>query len=211
MAKVSRTRHAADDAARSTTRHECVWVRLRGHGPALSVVAQSLQVPLTTLASAVLTEWLEARCVAGLEQAAGDDAALSDDAITRVSVRMPTRHAAELACAARTAALTRGNYVARLIEGVPAASVTPDQRENRLALVRSTAELAARSGDLHALMRAMRQTSSPEKAACDAAVAELSNSLNRHLAVAAQLMVSLTPSQRQIAADLVSRRQGGLT
>lgn len=211
MAKLTWTRHAVDDAARSTTRPERVSIDLRGHRRALSVVAQSMQVPVATLASAILVEWLEAPSVGGLERAAGADAARSDDPITQVKVRMPTRHAAELARTARAAELSRGMYVARLMERLPPAPVAPDQSENRLALLRSTAELAAMSDDLQTFMRGMLQTSSPENIALEAVVAGLSTALNRHLAVAALLMASLTPSQRQLAGDPVSGHKGALT
>lgn len=208
MATVTWTRHA-DDAPRSTARRKRASIDLCEHGPALKAIAQSIQMPVATLVRTVLAEWLLARAVSGQADTAGAPPSRSNDTIISVSLRMPARHAAGLACAARAAALSQGIYVARLIDGQPPAPVTPDQRENRVALMRSTAVLAAMSCDLHAFMRAMLQTPSPEQAACNARVAELSEAVRRHLAAAAPLMASLTPSRRQSAGVPVSRRNGG--
>jgi hypothetical protein len=204
MAKVIWTRHAAVDAPRSTVRRERVTIDLRGHGPAVNAMAHSLRMPVATLVRTALAEWLDARSVAGWQaQAAGAVPSRSDDAITKVTLRMPARHAAGLSRAARAAELPQGLYVARLMDGQPPVPVPPDQAESRAALLRSTAVLAAMSTDLHALMRAIRQASSSEQAACSDAVAELSDAVKRHLAATVPLISALTSSRRQDAGDPV--------
>ncbi|MBT9586223.1 hypothetical protein IV102_22975, partial [bacterium] len=118
-----------------------------------------------------LAEWLETHFAADAGRGAVDVLAApvssqKENAVIKVTLRMPAGYAARLARAARAAELSQGLYVARLINAQPPAPVPPDQRENRAALVRSTATLAAMSGDLQALMRVLRQRSSPELAAC---------------------------------------------
>jgi hypothetical protein len=201
MAKVTWTRRAADDAPRSASRRERVSIDLRGHGRPLNAISKSMQMPLAALVRTILAEWLLARSAGGQEHAAGAVPPRSEDAITKVTLRMPARHAAGLARAARAAELSQGIYVARLLDGQQPAPVAPDQHENRLALLRSTAMLAALSSDLHALLRAMRQASSPEPAACNAAVDELSDAVQQHLAAAAPLMAAMAPSRRPGAGD----------
>lgn len=201
MAKVIWTRCTADDAPRSASRRERVSIDLRGHGRLLNAVAQSMQMPVAALVRTILAEWLLARSADGQAHAAVAVPSPSEDAITKVTLRMPARHAAGLACAARAAELSQGIYVARLLDGQQPAPVAPDQHENRLALVRSTAMLAALSSDLHALLRAMRQVSSAEPAAWNTAVAELSDAVQRHLAAAAPLMAAMAPSRRPGAGD----------
>lgn len=203
MAKAIWTRHAAVDAPRSTVRRERVTIDLRGHGPALNAIAQSLRMPVATLVRTALAEWLGARPVAGRAKAADAGPLGSDDTITKVTLRMSARHAAGLARAARAAELPQGFYVARLLDGRPPMPVPPDQAENRAALLRYTAAFAAMSSDLHALMRTMRQASSRDQAACSDAVAELSEALQRHLAATAPMISVLTPSRRQDAGDPV--------
>lgn len=203
MAKVNWTRHAGSDAPRSTARRGRVTIDLRGHGPALNAIAHSLRIPVAALARMALAEWLDARSVVGQAKAADAVPLGADDTITKVTLRMASRHAAGLARAARAAELSQGFYVARLLDGQPPMPVPPDQAENRAALLRSTAALAAMSSDLHTLLRAMRQASAPEHAACSDAVAELSDAVQRHLAATAPLISALTSSRRQDAGDPV--------
>jgi len=203
MPKMLWTRHVADDAPRSTARRERMSIDLRGHGPALNAIAQSMQMPVAALVRTAVAEWVEARSVAGHARAAGAVPPGAQDAITKVTLRMAARHAAGLVCAARAAGLSQGVYVARLMDGQPPVPVAPDQRENWAALVRSNAVLAAISSDLDALMRVMGEASSPEQVACSDAVAELSDAVKRHLAAAAPLVSALTPSRRQGAGDPV--------
>ncbi|MBA4341332.1 MAG: hypothetical protein C0423_04160 [Methylibium sp.] len=58
MATAGWTRRTADVASRSTVRRERVSNDLRGHGQALTAVAQSMGVPAAVLVSSVLAEWL---------------------------------------------------------------------------------------------------------------------------------------------------------
>lgn len=203
MGKLSRTLPAADDACRSTGRRERVSIDLRGHGAALNALAQSKQMPVSALVRKILAEWLHARSFVDEAHAVGTVPSRSVDAITKVTLRIPARHAVGLACAARAADLSQGAYVMRLLDGQQPAPVARDQHENRLALVRSTAMLAALSSDLHALLRAMRQASLPDTAACMTVVAEVSDAVHLHLVAAAPLMAAIAPSRRAAAADPV--------
>lgn len=193
-------------ASPSGTHRERVSIDLRGHGPALNAIAQSRHVTVAAFVRTVLAEWLETRSVADAGQGTVDVLAApvsfqKEHTVIKVTLRMPAGYAAKLARAARAAELSQGLYVARLIIAQPPAPVAPDQRENRAALVRSTATLAAMSGDLQALMRLLRQRSSPELAACEAMVAQLSEAVLRQLAAASPLIAVLAPSRRPVMGD----------
>lgn len=131
-----------------------VTIDLRGHGPALNAIALSKHTSVAALVRTVLGDWLKSRSVAETEEGAVS-AALDvpvplqkgGDAL-KVTLRMPVAQALRLAQQARAAELAQGVYVARLIDALPAFPAPPDLRENRAALVRSTATLAALSGDL---------------------------------------------------------------
>jgi hypothetical protein len=199
-------RRRLDDAPPSGTHRERVSIDLRGHGPALNAIAQSRRVTVAALVRTVLAEWLETRSVADTGRGSVDVLAApvssqKESAVIKVTLRMPAGHAASLARAARAAELSQGLYVARLINAQPPAPVAPDQRENRAALVRSTAALAAMSSDLHALMRVLRQRSSPELAVCEAMVAQLSEAVLRQLSAASPLIAALAPYRRQVMGD----------
>ena len=200
MASVTRISQLPDRASRSDIRRERVSIDLRGHCQTLNAIALSRQMAVAALVRTVLAEWLEARPVADAGMCAADVVRAApvrskeEDAVIKVTLRMPARHATRLARAARAAELSQGLYVARLIDAQPPVPAAPDQRENRAVLARSTSTVAAMSSDLQALMRILRQTSVPEPGARLATLAQLADALQQHLAAAAPLMAALTPS-----------------
>ena len=186
-----------------------VTIAVPGHGRALSAIAHSMQMPVAALVRTVVAEWLQARSVCDQAKTVGATASRAEGSFRSFTMRMPARYAAGLTCAARAAELSRGFYLARLLDGELPVPLPNDQRENWVALVQSTAALAAMAGDLHALMRAMHQASSPEQLACIARVAELSEAVQRHLTAAAPLIAASKPSRRQILdVLLVAQRKG---
>ena len=209
MASVSWINQPPDQASRSEMRRERVSIDLRGHGPALSAIARSRQMTVAALVRTALAEWLEARAGADAGMCEVDDVRAArglskeEDAVVKMTLRMPAGHAARLAHAARAAELSQGIYVARLIDASPPVPVAPDQRENRAVLARSTATVAAMSSDLQALMRILLRTSVPEPGARIATLAQLADALQQHLAAAAPLMAALTPSRRPSAGSAV--------
>ena len=207
MASVTRISQLSDQASRSEMRRERVSIDLRRHRPALNAIARSRRMTVAALVRTVVAEWLEARPVVDVSQGAADVvlaafvAFQKEDAVIKVTLRMPARHAARLAHAARAAELSQGLYVARLIDAQLPAPVAPDQRENRAVLARSTATVAAMSSDLQTLMRILRQTSAPQPGARLATLAQLADALQQHLAAAAALMAAMSPSRRPAAGD----------
>lgn len=206
MASVTLMSQLPDQASRSEMRRERVSIDLRGHGPALYAIARSRQMTVAALVRTVVAEWLEARPVADVGQGAVDGVLVAsipsrkEDATFKMTLRMPAGHAARLARAARVAELSQGIYVARLIDALPPVPMAPDQRENRAALLRSTATLAAVSSDLQAFLRVLRQASSAEQAA-RVDVAQLSDAVLKHLETTSPLIAALTPSRRLAAGD----------
>lgn len=193
MATVNFIRSGAADASHSATRRERVSIDLRGHSPALHAISQSMHRPVAALVRTVVGEWLQARSAAGVGPAGAQAQPEAD--VIKVTLRMPVGHAVRLARAARAAELSQGVYVARLIDGLPPIPVPPDQRENRSALIRSTATLAALSGDLQVLLRMLDKPLPREESLCADTVACLSEAVQRHLATAAPLMAALKPSR----------------
>ena len=203
MAKVTRTLCAADDAPSSTVRRERVSLDLRGHGLALTAVAQSMGVPVAVAVRSVLAEWLQTRAVAESGARSAPDVALEQpaDAVIKVTLRMRAGHAARLARAARAAEHSQGAYVERLMDELPPAPVSPDLHESRAALMRSTSTLAAMSGDLQMLVRILRQSAPLEHSVCAAAVARLSDAVLQHLSTAAPLLAALKSGRRLAAGE----------
>ena len=185
-------------------RRERLSIDLRGHGPALDVIAQSMQISKAVLVRTVLANWLKARTVpAAGHDAAGVGPSETRDAVIKMTLRLTAGYAAKLARAARSAEMSQGVFVARLIDGQAPVPVPPDLRESRAALARSTATLAAMSGDLQALLRFLRQPSLHNHAEHSVTLAQLADAINLHLATAAPLIAALKPSRRPAAGDSV--------
>ena len=63
MARATWIRHGAGDASSVRGRRERLSIDLRGHGPALDVIAQSMQISVAVLVRTVLADWLKVRAV----------------------------------------------------------------------------------------------------------------------------------------------------
>lgn len=203
MATASWTRRTADATSRSTVRRERVSIDLRGHGLALTAVAQSKGVPVAVLVRQILAEWLQTRAVAESGARSAPDVAPAQPAesVIKLTLRMRAGHAHRLARAARAAEHSQGAYVERLMDELPPAPVSPDLRESRAALMRSTSTLAAMSGDLQMLVRILRQSAPLEQSVCAAAVARLSDAVLLHLSTAAPLLAALKSARRPAAVE----------
>lgn len=184
-----------------------VKVSLGRLGPALDAIAQSRRVAVSVLVREAVVEWMSAHPTAGDAGAAdGDDldAPLpreSEAAVVIMRFQVPARQANSLVRMARAAALSRGAYVARLLDGVPPAPMPPDLTGCRADLVRSAATLAALSGDLREFARTLRQHPSPDLMPCVGTISQLCEALSQHLAIAAPLIAALKPFRRARADD----------
>lgn len=199
MAKPTWTRRAADAVPRSAARRERVSIDLRGHALALNAVARSRRIPVAALVRTILADWLRAQPISDVDPPDGAAPVGPRAACIKVTLRMSAGHAARLARDARAAELSQGAYVARLIADQAPMPGASDQRENREALIRSTAVLAGLSGDLQAVIRSLRIGSPAELQACRAAVTPLPETVRRHLALVAPLMAALSPSRGRVA------------
>ena len=74
-----------------------------------------------------------------------------------LSVRLSRTAASRLDTNARAAGLSRGAYLARLIDGAPPVAASADRKAAAAALSRSSAELAILSRDLHHLTQLLRR------------------------------------------------------
>lgn len=202
MAETTWIRRTAAEASRSMPRRERMSIDLRGHGSALSAIAQSMRMPVAALVRTIVGDWLKTRPAT----ATGSGAVVPTlvvhmplhgaGAVVKVTLRMPVTQAIHLARKARASEVSQGIYVARLVDALPLVPEPADLKENRAALVRSTAALAALSGDLRALVRMLGQRSSPALEALKAPAGGVADVVDRHLVLAASLMAALTPARR---------------
>ena len=122
----------------------------------------------------------------------GTLAAGSDERLVKVTVRLPAAHAVLLATRARRAEVSRGAFVAALLEGTPPPAAPPARAETLAALLRSNDRLAVLGADLQSLLRLLRQVSSAEfelcLEPCRAGVMRLAHDVREHLDLAARVL-----------------------
>jgi len=182
-----------------------LFIDFREHGPALTAIARSRHVSKAALVRMVLGEWLKAQSaeavpIGAVGAAVDESAPLQKDApFANVSLRMPAGRAARLASQARAAMLSRGMYVAQLLDAPSDDPLDASPRETLAALVRSNAELAAMYGDLLALASMLKHATSCKPEDLDVMVAGLSKELGQHLAFTAPKIAALPASWRRTA------------
>jgi len=180
-------------------------VNFRGYGPALTAIAQSRRVSKCALVRAAVGEWLKSHAVDVAPtdaKAAEQDESVSfqkDAPLVRTELYMPAYRATLLARQARAAALSRGMYVAQLLDTQSDDLLDASPRETLAAVVRSNAELAAIYGDLLALAHTLKHASSLKPADLDVLVEGLSKELGRHLAFTAPRIAALPATWRRAA------------
>lgn len=202
MASSSSAGQCSPGGQKQAVFRERVSIDLRGYGPTLHAIAEVQHTSVAALVRTVLAEWLQTRSVIGTGIAvdapvlAGPLSLHGPAVVTKVTLRMSVAQAAQLALQARAAELSQGTYVARLLEALAVPPVPRDLRENRATLVRSTATLAALSGDLRALARMPDRGASPTLMMLKAPAAGIAETINQHLVLAASFMAALTPCRR---------------
>ena len=124
----------------------------------------------------------------------------------KLSVRLATPAAHRLDRNARDAGLSRGLYLARLIDGAPAVVASADRAALLKTLNASSAELAVLSRDINHLTQLLRQGDVEAARAYAARHEALDADVRRHLALAALALAEIS-STCSAANQISGRRQ----
>lgn len=111
----------------------------------------------------------------------------------KLSIRLTTSEAEQLAAGSRAAGLSRGAYLAGLIAGIPALTSGASRTEMLSALTTSNAQLSGLSRNIHALTRLLTQSNVEKALVYRDMLDTLDGDIHRHLTQAAALMVDLRP------------------
>lgn len=117
----------------------------------------------------------------------------SADGWVKLSIRMRREEAARLAAGSRAAKLSRGAYLAGLIDGVQVLVTGGGRPEHIAALTRSCAELSTLSRSLNQLTRLLRAGDVQQALAYRELLDRLDGDVRRHLRLAAQALADLRP------------------
>lgn len=111
----------------------------------------------------------------------------------KLSIRLTTNEAEQLAAGSRAAGLSRGAYLAGLIAGIPALTMGASRTELLSALTTSNAQLSSLSRNIHALTRLLTQSNVQKALVYRDMLDTLDGDIHRHLTQAAALMADLRP------------------
>jgi len=171
---------------------ECFTVDLRGLRAALA--ARAARDGLTE--SDVLRRALAASLGTDLavlpDLAADRTVAQLPEARVKLSVRLVRPAANRLDQSARAAGLSRGAYLARLIEGAPPVVSSADRAALFTALNKSSEELAVMSRDINHLTQLLRQGAGQAAKAYAERHETLDRDVRSHLALAAAVLAELS-------------------
>ena len=135
---------------------------------------------------------------------------LIDRAANKVTIRPAPEAATALATRARAADVSKGHYVAGLLEGSPPPMRPSDHGDTVAALAKSTDALAGLRLDLNALARMVRMAGANGLAGQGKELDAMSKQMLEHIAIASRLIIGLQPSARarreRLAAPRTSKR-----
>jgi hypothetical protein len=106
---------------------------------------------------------------------------------------MTTAEAARLAAGARGAGLSRGAYLAGLVDGVPVLTAGASRADHLASLVASNAELSTLSRNIHHLTSLLRQGNVEPARHYREMLDTLAGDVRRHLKLAAGVLADLRP------------------
>jgi hypothetical protein len=125
----------------NTHSHDFVTVDMRGLKAALVARARAERVSVSALVRDAVARYLGLADVAEPHRTAALAATASGAASVKLSIRMTSEEAAQLAAGACAAGLSRGANLARLIAGVPVLTAGVSRTDHLATLVASSAEL----------------------------------------------------------------------
>ena len=121
----------------------------------------------------------------------------------KLSIRLASAEAGQLAAGARRAGLSRGAFLAGLLAGVPALSGGTGSRPDAIAaLTASSAELATLSRNIHHLTALLRQSEVRAAQEYRAVLDTLAHVVRAHLKLASAVLAELRPrAGRRVPTD----------
>lgn len=173
--------------------HDFVSVDMRGMKAALVAHARDRRVGVSAIVRTAVAREL------GLEGPPDSSEAIAGAVATevvKVSIRLSSAEAAQLATSAREVGLSRGAYVGGLVSGV---AVLSRRKDHLAALTASCGELAVLSRNIHHLTTLLRQGSVRAAQEYREMLDSLNFEVRRHLKVAADALADLRPRYTRAA------------
>jgi hypothetical protein len=178
-----------------TSYHDFVTVDMRGLKAALVANALEQRLSVSALVRQAVGRALEVVDASpNLEMAALREP--SPGAMVKLSIRVTRDEAERLDGSARRAGLSRGAFVAGLLDGVPALCEGAGHRLPSItALTASTAELSTLSRNIHQLTALLRRADVQPAQAYRRMLDTLAGDVRAHLMLAASVLAQMRPAR----------------
>jgi hypothetical protein len=177
----------------NTNSHDFVTVDMRGVKAALVARAQTERVSVSVLVRAAVARDLGLADFAESRRAVESAGAASRAGCVKLSIRMTSAEAEQLAAGARAAGLSRGAYLAGLVANIPVLSGGGNRIDHLAALIESSAELSTLSRNIHHLTSLLREGNVRPALEYRAMLDTLAGDVRGHLKLASSVLADLRP------------------
>jgi hypothetical protein len=179
----------------NTPTHHFVTVDMRGLKASLVARAQAERVSASVVVRRAVERELGSIDASREPSCAGQPASVTGSTV-KLSLRLTSAEAEQLVAGAQRANLSRGEYLAGLLAGVPSLADGGASRPDRLAALNaSCAELSTLSRNLHHLTSLLRQGQVRAATEYREMLDTLGVDVREHLALAASLLAELRPAR----------------
>lgn len=178
----------------NTSPHDFVTVDMRGLKAALVACAAQRRASVSAVVRAAVGRELGLEGEGGSEPLNAGSGVAEGGAWTKLSIRMSRSEADRLDAGARAAGLSRGAYLAALVDRVPVL-LAGGRPEHIAALTASCAELSTLSRNVHQLTSLLRAGDVEQALVYRDMLDCLSDDVRRHLRQAAQALADLRPGR----------------
>ena len=177
----------------TSSSHDFVTVDMRGLKVALVSRARAERVSVSAVVRRAVQRELGLVDASDESEASATPAALA----VKLSIRLTSAEADQLAAGARRAGLSRGAFLAGLLAGVPSLSRGAGSRPDGIAaLTASSAELATLTRNIHHLSALLRQGEVRAAQEYRRMLDTLGDDVRQHLRLAASILAELRPARR---------------
>lgn len=177
----------------NTNSHDFVTVDMRGLKAALVARAQADRVSVSVLVRAAIARDLGLADGAEPHRTEDPVGTASHAACVKLSIRMASEEAEQLAAGARAAGLSRGAYLAGLVANVPVLSGGSSRVDHLASLIESSAELSTLSRNIHHLTSLLREGNVRPALEYRAMLDTLAGDVRGHLKLASSVLADLRP------------------
>jgi hypothetical protein len=179
-----------------TCSHDFVTVDMRGLKAALVARARSDRVAVSVIVRDAVACFLVMDLSADELPAAPSSEVATSRSVVKLSIRLTADEAHQFADGARAAGLSRGAYLADLVNGVPAVTDGARCSEHLAALIASNAELTSLTRSIRHLTALLGQGDVRAAQEYRRLLDTLSGDVRRHLALASNALADLQPRRR---------------